>query len=61
MKRLIAYFKGQFVNLPADRIEEREGFIYAYSGNELIGTFDMGYIDAVYLSTPDTKYGTLEN
>ena len=41
------------------RMEEREGFIYAYAGAELIGTFDMGYIDAVYLSTPDTKYGTL--
>ena len=58
MKRLIVLFgkESKYINMPADRIEEREGFIYAYCGSELIGVFDIGSIDMIYV-TPYAKEG----
>ena len=52
MKRCIVGFVGQdgYVNMPADRLKKDESFIYAYSGEELVGAFDLGTINYIYLS-----------
>lgn len=54
MKKLIVKYheneKDCFVNITAERITERDGIIFAYSGERLVGVFDMGFINAAYLS-----------
>lgn len=62
MGRLIASLNsGQlFVNIPGDRMENSEGIIYAFSGANLIGAFDMGFVDCIYI-TPDGKQGVNED
>ena len=50
MKRLVVRWKDQFANIPAERIEERDGMIYAYDEKGLVGVFDLGTIDLIYLS-----------
>lgn len=61
MGRLIASLNsGQlFVNVPGDRLEEKEGIIYAFSDDKLIGTFDIGFTDCIYI-TPEGKQGGYE-
>lgn len=54
MKRLIVKHKENgglaHGNIPADRIAEKEGFIFAYNGDELVGVFDLGLIEVAYIS-----------
>lgn len=52
MMKLIVYVHGidSFVNICADRIEKDDVFLYAYSGDKLIGLFDVGTIMTAYLS-----------
>jgi hypothetical protein len=50
MKRLIVRWGDQFANIPAERIEEREGIIFAYDDKGLIGAFCLGIVDIIYLS-----------
>lgn len=55
--KLIVYFNNSdaFVNIPADRIEKIDEFVYAYRdgmqyGPLLVGVFDLGVVSAIYLS-----------
>lgn len=55
--KLIVYFNNSdaFVNIPADRIEKIDEFVYAYRdgspfGPLLVGIFDLGVVSAIYLS-----------
>lgn len=52
MMKLIVYVHGidSFVNIFADRIEKDDVFLYAYSGDKLVGLFDVGTIMTAYLS-----------
>jgi len=40
----------QFINITADRIDEHDGIIWAYRGDELVGVFYVGAVDMAYLS-----------
>lgn len=48
--KCVVRFKDNFVNIPADRLTEAEGMVYVYRGNELVGVFDLGFIDSIYIS-----------
>lgn len=52
MKKLIVYIHGMdgFVNIPSDRIEKDDVFLYAYLEGNLVGLFDVGSIMSAYLS-----------
>ena len=51
MKRFIVnYFGEKHRNIPADRIEERDGFVFAFNENSLVGIFDLSVTDTCYLS-----------
>lgn len=50
MIRLVIYFSGQFINIPADRMEEDERYLRGFLGKELVAVFDIGVVDAAYLS-----------
>ncbi|MEG0035216.1 MAG: hypothetical protein RR743_01005 [Oscillospiraceae bacterium] len=51
MTRLIVIFFGEkHCNIPADRLDEHDGFVYAYNGDYLVGVFDMSVMDICYLS-----------
>lgn len=42
-------------NLEADRIEYNENLIFVYNGSELIGIFDIGVVQFVYLTQKTVK------
>ena len=49
--RLIVYYKpDSHVNIAADRMAEDDGIVRAYRGEQLVGVFDLGVIDMIYLS-----------
>lgn len=48
--KCIVYFKNNHVNIPADRLTETEGIVYVWRGEKLVGAFDLGAIDSIYLS-----------
>ena len=50
MKRLVVRWNDQFVNINAARIEERDGMVYAFDNAGLVGVFDLGAVDMIYLS-----------
>ena len=50
MKRLVVKFKDSFVNVPAERLEGREGMVFAFDDKGLVGAFWLGALDAIYLS-----------
>lgn len=43
--------KTSYANINAGRLVEREHMLFAYSGDELIGVFDLGVVDIAYIST----------
>lgn len=47
---IVNYSKEKHCNIPADRMEEREGFVFAYNENSLVGIFDLSVTDTCYLS-----------
>lgn len=49
--RIVVRSGEEYINIEGDRLLEREnGFIYAYCGDELVGAFDLGTLDKIYLS-----------
>lgn len=50
MKRCTVLFKNGYACFAADRIEREEGLAFVYNGGELTAVFDLGFIDAMYLS-----------
>lgn len=50
MTRLIVYFNGQYINILADRLEEDERYLRGYRAGDLVAIFDIGAVDAAYLS-----------
>lgn len=50
MKKFCARAKDFYVNIAADRMEEADGIVRVYNGDKLVGVFDLGFIDAMWLS-----------
>lgn len=51
MKRCVVRFnKGEFCNIEATMISRDEGIVYVHKGTELVGVFDLGYVDAIWLT-----------
>lgn len=50
MTRCIVKFRDGYANIVADSMEEREGIVYVRHASELVGAFDLGALDAIYLS-----------
>lgn len=51
MKRVIAILNdGATVNIPADGIDESNGFFVATKNNEIVGAFEMAATICIYLS-----------
>lgn len=50
MKRLVVRWGEEFVNIQATRIEENNGMIFAFAENNLVGVFDLGAVNMIYLS-----------
>ena len=59
MKKLIVKYREgdspNYVNIPAETIVEANGFVCAYIGDSLVGVFDLGVVDMVYLSEEGGK------
>jgi hypothetical protein len=52
MKRCIVKFNGkESCNIEADMLCREEGIVFAYKGTDLVGVFDLGFVDAIILST----------
>ena len=53
-KRLVVKYRNgdtlDYVNIAANHMEERDGFVFAYLDEKLVGAFDLGLIDAAYIS-----------
>ena len=50
MTRLCVKTKDWYCNIIADRIEETEGIVRAFNGDNLVGVLDLGVVDALWLS-----------
>lgn len=48
--KCIVHRKDDYVNIPADRLTEAEGMVYVWHGESLVGIFDLGTIDEIYIS-----------
>ena len=59
MKLIIRYRDAggadQYVNIDADRMEEKNGMIRAYESGSLVAVIDAGYINLAYLSGKEPK------
>lgn len=50
MKRLIVRWKDSHTNIAVDLIVREGDVIWAYLAGELVGFFDLGCVDALYLT-----------
>ena len=53
MKRCIVKLRDGHVNIPADAMREENGMVYVTRNGELIGVFDLGVVETIYLSGGD--------
>jgi hypothetical protein len=51
MKRCVVKFnKTEFCNIEADMISREDSIVFVHRGTELVGVFDLGCVDAIYLT-----------
>lgn len=50
MKRLIVKFKDGHTNLAVTDVTREGDVVFAYNGTDFVGMFDMGAVDALYVS-----------
>lgn len=51
MTRVIIRFKdGEHINLPADSIDNRDGWLVAWNGENIVVIADMSEVNVCYLS-----------
>ena len=50
MKKLIVRWKEEYCNLPVTKIERIGDVVEAYRGEEFVGLFDLGAVDALYVA-----------
>jgi len=56
MKHLVVRWRDGHTNLPITRIEHIGDVVYAYQDKELVGFFDLGSVDALYVSEDRATY-----
>ena len=49
-KRLIVVWEDGHCNVPCTRVEYDQGYAVAFNGDTLVGVFDIGFINVLYLS-----------
>ena len=49
-RKCVVRGKDWHINIPADYLEENEGIVRAYLQGHLVGVFDLGVVDVLYLS-----------
>lgn len=50
MKRLIVKWDDGYCNISVTHIETESGYTIAYNGNLLVGIFDNGFVNVLYIS-----------
>lgn len=56
MKRCVVKFRdGGFCNIEANLLVREEGIVFVFDATSLVGAFDLGYIDAIYLTEKAEK------
>ena len=56
MKRILVKTTEEITaKLEADRIEYNENLVFVYNGSELIGIFDIGVVQFIYLTQKTVK------
>lgn len=50
LKRCVVRFGDNFCNIEADQIWREESIVIVYNGKEIVGIFDLGFVDAIYLT-----------
>lgn len=55
MKKLIVRWKEEYCNLPVTKIERIGDVVEAYRGEEFVGLFDLGAVDAIYITGTDQE------
>lgn len=48
--RCVAKWKDGHANIQADAMREENGMVYVIRAGELVGVFDLGLVEAIYLS-----------
>lgn len=44
MKRCVVKYKDGFCNIPATMICREDAIVYVFSGTDLVGIFDLGFL-----------------
>lgn len=55
MKRLVVKWRDSHCNLPITSIKRVGDVVEAYRGNEFIGMFDLGSVDALYITEKESE------
>ena len=55
MKRCVVKYRDGFCNIPATMICREDAIVYVFNGTDLVGVFDLGYVDAIYLTEKAEK------
>lgn len=55
MKRVVVKWKSGFANVEATRMVKEESVVYVYNGEEFVGMFDLGSVDAIYISEKESR------
>lgn len=50
LKRCVVRFGENFCNIEADQIWREESIVIVYRGKEIVGIFDLGFVDAIWLT-----------
>ena len=50
MRAIVKFIDGGYVNIPADKIDQKEEWITVLNGKNIVGLFDEGMVRCVYLS-----------
>lgn len=51
MKRcVVKYNKNEFCNIEATMLSREDSIVFVHKGTELVGVFDLGYVDAIWLT-----------
>jgi hypothetical protein len=56
--RVVVWRKDWHCNLPATRMEKDGAIVTVYHGDEFVGQFDLGYVDALYKTEVNQPWTT---
>lgn len=50
MRAIVKFIDGGYVNIPTDKIDQKEEWITVLNGKNIVGLFDEGMVRCAYLS-----------